>query len=77
MLKFFTDYSRTFNTDYRSSLAPEFNEELWSYGIGLELLYKSYLQIRSDWAFIQKSPITRRDLKVGYSRWHINASLVY
>lgn len=77
VLCFFTDYAKAFNSRYNESLSPEFNDELWSLGSGVELMYKSYLQFKSDWAFIQKSPLSRNDLKVGSSRWHFSASLVF
>lgn len=75
--KSFMDYGRSINMRRTQTPLDESNEELWSVGLGLEFLYKSNLQIKADWGMVLKQPATNDNIKVGYSRWHINISAIY
>ncbi|MCH1430702.1 MAG: hypothetical protein L7U87_08120 [Chlamydiales bacterium] len=77
VLKAFSDYGRAINLRRTETALAEVNEELWSIGLGIELLYKSNLQVKADWGIIQKEMVARKDLKIGYSRWHVNISAIY
>jgi hemolysin activation/secretion protein len=77
VIKTFMDYGRTISVRRTQTILHEANEELWSIGLGIDLLFKSNIQLKTDWGIIQKPPVKRKDLKIGYSRWHINLSAIF
>lgn len=76
VFKAFVDYGRLINNARKDAIPDESNYHLLGYGLGLELMIKSYLQLRADWA-VAVLPIKEHDIGRFYNRAHVTLSLVY
>tara|TARA_B100000941_G_scaffold288068_1_gene264318 strand:+ start:199 stop:2271 length:2073 start_codon:yes stop_codon:yes gene_type:complete len=74
VIKAFADYAHTWEEEDETNAAAEASEDLFSVGMGLEVLFKRNISFRADWG-LAISEVD--DTESGDSRFHFAATILY